>query len=370
MSINADVLASTLQDLLPGHVDLYTKNHPLWDRIRKGGGFNRRKLKGPYMEFNVLTGGPGKLYSDRTGTTVLAATRKQNLRTGNEYGARLVYAFTVPEKDLEEADTPYDFANLVENYGEAGMAEIMEIMANQAARGSSSAGSDSEGGAAAFITLNGDQFYNPTAVGTQRSGVFQFAAPASQTATVHGVPMQAAATNPTTGWYHQYGNISSFLINGRKIMRTTVDTANQQGASLQGGVDLLMGDDSSYQNYAENLDDQVIAQVVENDKGQGKVREGLKFRTAVFFPDPAIDITDTTAFTTSAAQNGVIYALCTDDWEMFTIGNKNGGKDLFTVSPAQLIPGLTAFEYRISFYANMFCKNLRRQGAITGGAIA
>ena len=370
MAYSADILASTLQDLVPGWVDLYTRNHPLWDRIKKGGGFNKRALKGPWMEFAVLTGGPGQAVTDRSGSTVLAGTRAQNLKRGIEYPARLIYYFAVPEKDLEEADTAYDFANLVEEYGEAGMADLMERMSDQVARGASSAGSDpSGGGVEGFVTLNGDTNYTPVSASSQRTGIFEFATVANQNDTVHDLPKQGAASNPTTGWYHQYGSISTFQLNGRRVMRTVRDRANQQGASLDGGIDLLLGDDGSYQNYAENLDDQVIAAVVENDKGQGKVREGLKFGTAVFFSEPSIDLTDTTAFG-ATARTGVIYMFCSRDWEMFTVGSKNGGKDLFRVHDPIPVPDQPLIHYRMSAYANMYCRNLRRQGVVTGGATA
>ena len=370
MGYSADILASTLQDLLPGYVDLYTLNHPLWMRVKQGGGFNRRKLKGPWMEFNVLTGGPGNAITDRSGSSVLAGTRKQRLRRGIEYGARLIYFFDVPEKDLDEASTPYDFANLVENYGEAGMADLMERMANQLARGASTAGSDPLGGGVdGFITLNGEQTYCPQDIGGTRTGIFQYANRANQNNTVHNLPMESAA-NGVNGWYHQFGQINSFSVDGRKVMRTARDKANQQGSSLDGGVDLLMGDDASYQNYAENLDDQVVAAVVENDKGQGKIREGLKFGTATFFSEPAIDLSDTAAFTSATSQSGIIYGLCSKDWEMFTVGDKNAGQDLFTVHDPIPVPDQPLIHYRVSFYANMYCRNLRRQFVVVGGATA
>lgn len=368
MSFSADILASTLQDLLPGYVDLYTLNHPLWSRVKSGGGFNRRKLKGPWVEFNVLTGGPGQAVTDRTGSTVLAGTRAQKLVRGIEYGARIIYYFAVPEKDLDEASTPYDFANLVENYGEAGMADVMERMANQLARGASTSGTDPLGGGVdGFITLNGESTYNPQSGG--RTGVFEYAARASQGDTVHDIPKEGAASG-TFGWYNQYGDINSFGMDGRKVLRTVRDAANQQGASLDGGIDLLLGDDASYQNYAENLDDQVVAAVVENDKGQGRIREGLKFGTATFFSEPAIDLTDTASFTTATSRSGLIYGLCSKDWEMFTVGDKNAGSDLFTVSDPIPVPDQPLIHYRVTFYANMLCKNLRRQFAVTGGATA
>lgn len=367
MSFAADVLASTLQDLLPGYTDLWTGYHPLSQRIMSNGGFNRRKLKGPWVEFNVLAGDPGEVTPDRNGNAVLASGRKENLKRAKEYGARLVYHFNVPEKDLDECDNEHDFANLVENYGDPAMAGLMERINAQLTRGASTAGTDELGGGVeTVVTFNGDQTYDPEDVGTNRQGIFQFAAPASQTHTVHNIAKRGAAGG-ITGWYNQYDHISSFSAHGRKIMRRTRDRANRQGASLSGGIDLLLGDDGSYQNYAESLDDQVQVAVVENDKGQGKVREGLKFGTAAFFADDHIDITDAVAFTTAVARQGVIYGFCSEDWEMFTVGKRYSGKQPFDVAKPIPLQDTPAFQYRISTYFNMFCKQLRRQMVITGG---
>lgn len=370
MGFSADVLAQSLQDLLPGSVDSFTRNHPAFDRIKNGNNFNRRGLKGPWVDFAVRTGGPGKMVTDRTGSTVLAGIRAQKGVRGSEYGARLIYYFTVPNKDLEESNTQHDFARLVEDYGDAAMAEIMEIMANQWARGASTAGScEFGGGAEGFSTLNGDQTYSPLSASQPRQGYFSYAAKASQTSTVHDLAKEGAASG-TFGWYNQYGHITAMSLGGRRVMRTVRDAANQQGAKLNGGVDLILADDASYQNYADNLDDQVVAAVVENDKGQGKVREGLKFGTAVMFSDPTIDISDTQAFTSSESQSGVMYMLCTQDWEMFTVGNLNGGKEMFRVSDPILLTDQDMVQFRITCYTNTMCKSLRNQGVVTGGATA
>jgi hypothetical protein len=370
MGRSADILASTLNDLLPDYEETFTKNHPLWERVRKNGKFNKRKLKGPQLLFDVLTGGPGYAATDRTGSTVLAGGRRQNLKQGNEDPARIIYYWNVPEKDLDEASTEYDFANLVENYGIPAMADVSERIAAQLARGASSAGTDANGGdVEGFLTLNGDQSYTPQDTTSLRSGVFQFAAIASQTNTVHGLPMSGAAANPTTGWYHQYGTISSFSVDGRKVMRTHHDKAMQEGAQFVGAMDLLIGDDGSYQNYADDLDDQIQSLVVEGDPNKTKVREGMKFKAGVFFPDPAIDITDTTAFTTAAARNGVIYGMTTADWEMIMIGPGNGDK-IFRVGEPIPVSQQPLIQYRLTSYSNVFCKNLRRQMVITGGAQA
>lgn len=372
MGYSADILASTLQDLLPGYVDTFTAYHPLWDRIRKGGKFNKRKLKGPWVDFAVVTGGPGYAVTDRTGSTTLAGGRRQNAKRGLEYPARLIYHFNVPHKDLEEAESEYDLVDLVDNYGDTAMADLAERMARQVARGASSSGSDPEGGGVdGFFTFNGSQTFAPQDASAGRSGLFQALAKGSQTNTVHGLPMSGAGSDPVTGWEHQYAHIDSFDQHGRKVMRSTLQKADQEGAGLTGGMDLLVGDDGSYQNYLEDLDDQVQVAVVENDKGKGKVRNGVKFLQADFFTDPAIDLSDTTAFSDALMQTGVIYGMTTEDFEMIMLGSKGvNGEDFFRVEEPIRLSEAPMSHFRMSCYANIFCKQLRRQMLITGGANA
>lgn len=371
MARSADILASTLDELQEGWTETFTKNHPLWERIRSNGRFNKRKLKGPDLLFGVVTGGPGYAVTNRTGSPLLAGGRRQNLVQGRESPTYIIYHWTVPTKDLREATVEQDYVDLVDNYGIPAMADVHERLAAQTARGAASASSGTNlDGVDGFTTLNADQDYFPQDLGDARNGIFQAAAVGSQTHTVHNLGASGAAS-PTTGWYHQYGTISSFGVNGRKVMRTHHDKAMQEGAQFSGAMDLLIGDDGSYQNYADDLDDQVQSVVVEGDVNKTKVREGMKFKQGVFFPDPAIDITDTTAFTTAAMQNGVIYGLTSADWELMMIGDKNGSGDkMFAVGEPLYITESPLVQYRLECYANLCCKNLRRQMLITGGATA
>lgn len=369
MGFSADVLASTLEELIPDYVDTFTMYHPLWDRVKSNGKFNSRRLKGPWVEFAVVTGGPGQAVTDRTGSTTLAGSRTQNAVRGLEYPTHLFYWWDVPHKDLKEAQTENDVVQLINRYGDTAMGDIAERLARQMARGASSSGSDpSGGGFDGFFTLNGDMSYTPQSISGTRSGMFQYLAKGSQTNTVHNIPMSGAATAPTTGWEHQYGTISSFSAEGRKVMRTHLNKAGLEGANLSGYMDLLIGDDSSYQNYLEDLDTQVQVATVEGDRGKGKVREGVKFLTADFYTDPAIDITDTTSFTSTAPQSGVIYGLCTEDFEMIMLGDQGGGDKFFDLEEPIRLESKPMTQFRMSTYCNIFCNQLRRQMVITGGA--
>lgn len=365
MGYSADVIAGTLQDLQPGFEYLYTLDHPFLDRLHKGGRIGNYKLKGRELLFDVLTGGPGQGLTDRFGGAIVSGARRQNLQQGNEQPARLVYYFDVPHKDEDDSDGVLAMAGIVKKYGEAALYDVREMCARQYMAGSSSASTDPVGGFDGLVTFNGTQTYDPQ--GTARTGVFEANAPASQTATVFGLAKQGAASG-VTGWYHQYAHISSFRSHGRKTLRSQRDKANQQGASFSGGMDLGLCDDGTYQNYAESLDNQVTATVVENDKGQGKIREGLKLGDAAVFSEPSIDLTDT-AFSGVWLQ-GVFYGLTTGDWSLFFQGSKHNGpaaKHYFKVEPPIPLPDQLSDHFRLVTYQQLVCENLRRQVLVTGG---
>lgn len=369
MAYAADVLKSTLVDLLPDYTDTFTNFHPLYAKIRQGGAFGTRKLKGPSLEFNINVGGPGQMITETTGGALLTGGLRENLATGTEQGARSIYYFNVPNKSLDEVDTEYDFARIVKAYNDPAMAEAMEIFSNQLNRGASSAGSDSlvasGNGAAGHFTLNGDQTYNPQ--GTARQGLFDFAG--LFTNTVHGIVMENG-TGGSTGWKHQLKHISSFGANGKRQFRTAIDLANQQGSVLEGGIDIIIADHGTYQNYLETQDTQVQLTQVEGEKGKhGRVRTGIAFRDGVMmYPEPSIDISDTTAFTNANARKGVAYCLNSSTFEIFTVGGKNAAKDFFRVEDPIRLPNRDMMHYRVICYWNILCDNLRANAAVTGGA--
>jgi hypothetical protein len=373
MSYSVDVLNSTLVDLLPRYEELFIRHHPLLAYILKGSKVEKSKLKSAYREFTVVTGGPGQGTGLPTGNETLSSSRRNVGLRGREYGYRYIYHFAVPGKDLAEASGEQDYARIIDNYPSLAVADAKEIFARQTMRGSASSGSDDAGTeASGFLTLNGDQTYNPQGLGA-RTGIFQYAAPASQTATVHDLPMQGAASSPTTGWYHQYGHIGSFSLEGLKTMRTLATRANQQGETLEGGgIDLLLGDEGSFQNYIEAMDDKVIeVDKINNPAAKFINRQGVKFGTADFYWEPEIDITDTTSFSSANPQDGVIYGLNCSKWELFNVGNNSdkatkGNWDM--VTPTAPLPDQDAWQWRLIAYLNFCCHSLRNQFCMTGGA--
>ena len=367
MAISPDVLATALQDLAPGYSELFSLWHPLMEKVVKKGNMDRATLKGPWREFVVVSSGPGTVTQVSTGSEIIAGGRTQSAQRGNSYAPRLIYAFDVPGKDLAEANGENDLAKIIKRYPELALSDFHTRIANQLAAGNGA-------GVGGFLTLNGDATYSPSpgiAVATNRDGAFGYAAQAAQNNSVFGIGNPAAAAGATAGWYNQYGQISSFSTDGRATMRQVYYAASRQGSKASGPVDLLLGDETSYLNYIDDLDDQVRVMRVEGDKAPKAMRQGIPFLEADFYLEQAI--TDGIAagqFTTGGSNNGVIYMLKSDTWHSYTLGHDSGmeTKGDFAIRGPIRIPEQDMWRYEYVLNMGMYCDQMRANGVVTGGA--
>lgn len=371
MGFAEDVLNSTLVDLLPKFEETFIQSHPLIDKITKGK-VKRSMLRSQQRSFTVVTRGPGAGRGIRSGSETLMSTRKSISAQGNEYAYRYIYHWLVPGKDLAESGGEQDINKIIENYPMVALAEAIQNYSRQLARGSASSGSDVEGSECdGFTTLNGDQTYDPQGLGA-RQGIFTFSS--TQNATVHGLPMEDAASSPTTGWKHGYAHIGNFSTEGNATLRKLRRDAERNGKVVDGaGVDLFLSDDATFHNYMDFMDDKVIViDDTKNPSAENYNREGVKFGRTDWFEETDIDITDTTSFTSGNAALGVLYGFTTSKWELIQVGNNSdkatkGNWDL--VVPKGPLDNMDAWQYRIVAYQNLCCHSLRNQFAMTGGAI-
>jgi hypothetical protein len=279
MPISPDVLATALDELMPAYSELFVKWHPLLDKVLEGGNMDRAALKGPRREFAVVTGGPGTVTQVQTGSEIIAGGRSQNAHRGQVLAPRLIYAFDVPGKDLAEANGEMDLARILQHYPELALADFHERIAKQLGTGNGS-------GVGGFCTFNGNVKFNPD--GTPVTASSRSRRRAAR-ALVHNLLSEGGDAASIDGWFNQYEDITSFAVNGRTKLRKAYFAASREGKTL-GDVDLMIGDEQSYLNYIEDLDDQVRVTKVEGDKAPGQVRQGVKFLNADFFLDDAIDI--------------------------------------------------------------------------------
>ena len=367
MPISPDVLATALDELMPAYSELFVKWHPLLDKVLDGGNMDRATLKGPRREFAVVTGGPGTVTHVNTGSEIIAGGRSQKAHRGQVVAPRLIYAFDVPGKDLAEANGEMDLARILQHYPELALADFHERIAKQMGTGNGS-------GVGSFCTFNGNTTFSPD--GAARNGLFSLRATTAQQAIVHNLASQNAAADAIEGWFNQYEDITSFAVDGRAQMRKAYFAASREGKTL-GDVDLMIGDEQSYLNYIEDLDDQVRVTKVEGDKSPGQVRQGVKFLNADFYLDDAIDITDTLytaggtgTDSTTAGADGVIYGFKTPAWYSFTLGHdaSKETKGDFAVRGPFRIPDQDLYRYEIVLMMGIHTTQRRANLVITGAA--
>ncbi len=358
MAINADVLASALEELMPSYSELFVKWHPVLERVLLKGNLEKNVLTGPFREFAVVTDGPGDVTQIVTGSEIVNGGRNQNAARGNTFAPRMIYAFDVPGKDLAEANGEMDLARIIQHYPELALSDFHERIAKQIVQGNGS----NVGG---FLTFNGDLTYNPQ--GAARTGVFEFDTPANQNDTVFNIQKNVA-----NGWYNQYEDISSFANDGRNLMRKLYYKASRQQKTL-GPVDLILGDEASYLNYLDNLDGQVqiiTDKTTAGDRAPNDIHQGVKFLDADFYLEDALDALDATNFPTStAARDGVMYFLNTSTWYAYTLGSNAAQetKGDFSVRGPFRIPEQDLFRYEIVLNMGLHTNQLRANGVVTGG---
>ena len=370
MAISPDVLATALNELMPSYSELFVKFHPLMEKILVNGNLDSAALKGPEREFAVVTDGPGTITHVQTGSEIIAGGRRQNAHRGKVVAPRLIYAFDVPGKDLAEANGEMDLARILQHYPELALSDFHERISRQLGTGDSAITGD---GVESFCTLNGNRSFAPA--GANRDGFLAALAQASNNNTVHDLAC-AGAGAPIAGWGNQYEDITSFAVNGRSQMRKAYFAASRQGKTA-GPVDLMIGDESSYLNYIDDLDDQVRVVKVEGDKAPPLVRQGVKFLEADFFLDDSIDIASA-AYTlggktnsgtgTSAGADGIIYGFKTPTWHLFTLGHDAGRetKGDFAVRGPFRIPDQDVYRYELVLMMGMHTTQLRSNFVVTG----
>jgi len=366
--ISPDVLASCLQELMPSYSELFTTWHPVLERIVLKGNLDRSVATGPFREFAVVTGGPGQVTQVVTGSEVIAGGRNQAAVRGDTYAPRLIYAFDVPGKDLAEANGEMDLARIIQHYPELALSDFHERIAEQVAQGTGN-------GVGGFATLNGNATYSPN--GAARSGAIKFGTRAAQEAGGLGPNdnRYGLQSGTTDGWYNQFADIPAAgfaASNGRNFMREVFFSASRQMKTL-GACDLILGDEGSYLNYLDSLDEQVRI-MSDTTKGGDRapkfIRQGVKFLEADFYLEDSIDITDP-VWNGSSAADGVMYYVNTNCWFAYTLGHdaSRETKGDFSVRGPFRIPEQDLFRYEIVLNMGLNTNQLRANGAVTGGAV-
>jgi hypothetical protein len=365
MATSTDVLAAAQDEISSELTDLFCTYNPIMEEL-----FTRptRQAKGPSQTFVVNTGGPGSLGHIDTGFETSNQPRLLNASRGSATPARFRYTYEVPRKEMAEIRDANGVRDLIEKYPIAAMDDIRQAFAAQFLRGASSSGVAAAEFLAfdALATLNGQQTYEPE-TGLTENGIMLFAAPAAQTETIFGLASQGAPG--VTGWYNQFINLgnSTQLYTGLRAMQSR---AAQLGKSMN-KPDMGFADELTFQNLMTQLTKHVQIPMVKGDIVDKRILErgGLIFHQGlVIYQDVAMDLSDATSWGVSASEKGVLYMLCSKDWEIVNYAPKGAGSGWFEFNALGQVPRSDFLEYEIILHACIYTKNRRNQGVLVGGA--
>ena len=359
MPVTLDALNIATEHLLPKLENLFFDDHPWLARIILNG-IDRRPSGGEYAAFVVTTDGPGNIVKLLTGSEAYAYGRRNITQQARVFIGTHLYTFAVEGEALRHSDGETGIANLLQVYPEAGMLDF-----RQRAVGQNLTGNGAAANADGWVTVNGDQTYNPD--GTALSGVLDFATPAAQTDTVFNLPKQGAA-NGVTGWYNQYGNVLSFGSSGKRIMRDVYNACHIRSGTWNSPPDLGLTDSTSYNNYYESLDDNVRYATTLKGEDGATGRDGLMFHKLELFIEPSID--DNLTFF-GHGTNGTTYMFNTKTWFILTLGQdaSKETKGFFEVRPPFKLQGRDAWGYEIVCAWQIGCRYLKANGCLEGTAI-
>lgn len=356
MGFGHDVIRSSLYKLAPNFKTTFDNWNPVFKHILEK--IPSKKLGLRYYAFTLVPEGPGRFNKIQNGDERIRGGRRQSAVQARVFCATLIYAWDLPYQDLRDLSSEEDVVGLIKKYPRTALSEMHQLLSRQLVTG------DVED-IDTFPTFNGDATYNPRGVEASK-GFFEFAAATSQNDSVLGV-----VKNSIVGWHNQYGHISSFAADGRKVMRTTYNEASDQMAEDEGPVDLILMDPFSYENYQTDMERFIVLQnksTSEGDPAQKELRRGIDFLGAKVYRERNIDLT---AFDTAAAQDGVMYGLHTSTWQMLHQGvdaerETDGNFALRNIGRAH---DQEAERYEYVLSRGLYTDNLRCNFAVTGGAV-
>ncbi len=356
MPLTIEALEAAQAFLSPKLDVTFWRFSPILEKIFDGNGIAREKMQGPRKDFRLLTNGPGGTTILTYGSELLDNVSRDQVILGNVGASRYMYHWIVYGKELAEINSDTDVENLIEQKPVTAYMDFAQDHVKQLLLGTGSAG------IRGFLTFNGSTTYS--SFDGSRTGVFSFAAPASQTSTVFGVTKRGG-TGGLVDWYNQYGNISAMGDDGEAVLRETYYDCGAFHRKYA-EPDLLIADKTSFYNYIRVRDDRVY--LVDERKPEtkdGSAKPGIPFLNGRLMFDTLMNVDDATLI----AQNGIVYILNTKSWQIYTMGNDADmeGGGWFEKRKPFRIPHLDAWRFEIVMHAGMYTEALACNGVVTGG---
>lgn len=369
MPVPVDALNLATIHLLPKLEQLFFDDHIFLRKIIEGG-LDRRRTGGEYAAFDVAIDGPGTVAKLLTGAESYSYGRRNIVRQARVYIPTHIYSWAVEGEALRHAHGPTGIENLLKLYPRMATLDYQQRTVAQMLTGNGAAASID-----GFVTLNGDTTYNPD--GTALNGILDFQTRATQTDTVENL-VKEAGVGGITGWYNQFGSVTSFATDGKDTMRAVYNACRIRSAGY-GPPDIGLTDATSFNNYYRSLDDQVRYSAprpkTQGEEGvdAGDLNEGLMFHNMALYEDPSID-DNTAQFTTATVGGvftGIMYFLNTKTWFMLSLGGdaEYETKGMFDVRGPFKLEGRDAWGWENVTAFQLACRFLKANGCLVGSAL-
>lgn len=298
MAVTNDLLNTTLVDLKGPIEHSFFQKTPAYDLIVKKGTVSSEG--GTLIERPIMGGSPAQGTGIFSGGETLNMARAEKTKKVTIETHRLVIPINIPKKELQKNSGKLGAIKLIDTYVDS-VNGLFPIDFDRYFFGGVSAGhvfQTSE--LIGFNTLNGQKTFASGYTGVT-AGLLEFNTPANQVST-----RQNLASSTSYNYVNQYGVISSFAVDGRKVYRKVYrETAQFNPTDVNAGPDTVFMDYDSFALYEEEFESKVrIVQTQDKTDKSGNLIE-LTMGSARVIAAKNIVLTD---FTGDAAE-GVAYYL-------------------------------------------------------------
>jgi hypothetical protein len=354
----------------------FSRGHPLLQIVFAKG--KHETAQGPWTEFSPVIGGPGEAVLIETGSESWAGVRNQATKKGSFKTARIVYHWEVPNKDIEEAASdPQSRPGLIQNYGEAAIADVLNRIEQQYLIGGvlDSTGTllaDASNGFRGLGTFNGDKTGLPTA--GLENGWLEFAAPASQSNTVHNL-VKRGGSGGIFEWYNQFpadGNITNWDAHGYERVKNAHNSAADRA---KGSKFCLISDQQSFEKFESSLTGAIRYVNMDGLEGEPGAdwAVGLVYAPrGIWYGSTLLDDTQST-FAAARRGNGIGYIIPADHFRMKfmrgaagPVASGSGPTFGLKVEGPIPIPLSDQSSYKLTVHAAAYADRLNAYGAVSG----
>lgn len=353
MTVSADMLNTQLSDLKGPIEHTATQAVPFYDRIVKGGAV-ADTVKGNYIERTIMGGSPAQGVGIITGTEPIPMSNVDKTQKIRVEPHRIVVALPITKQKMIATSGTAGAMGLIKESLKAVVDLYPVDFESYLLNGVSTGHVFSTTALSGWNTLAGDKTMASGRVGVTH-GLLEMDTEALQNGTIQDLLAAQAY-----GYVNQYGVVTTWASDGRKICRRVTRDCARWNMSKDETTDEIWMDADSYELYEEEQESKVIMQV-NKQLGDGssnlyEVKAGLGAKNV-----RCSKILDRTQFTGLAA-SGIAYALNYKGFEW------HWQQKPTTTDFVDLGPQYDMVAAKIEMQGSLVLRGRRMQGVIVGCA--